>query len=287
MAGRFMKVKRIIIPFITLVIMTSQLAGCATMNSDEMLKSMQESPDVSIEYAIPDGEQQSLDATQVIDAGDQQYVSDSDSEGDIGVIDNRQEAKELSGTELLEYFQIVYDICQEIHISTTLDGLINEELEFLQGLTESDGYTLPSDYEAQYRAWRPTDSLPADIQNQQEQQVNSTQQSTEQTQTQKPSTVQTQTQKPSSDTQQNQNQSTQKPSSSNQTQQPQPSQPSSGPDIYRGYGSYEAMIDAICKKYPDFSREEVMSRNPDLAGLHVNKEAAADDAAKGLLNMGG
>lgn len=47
------------------------------------------------------------------------------------------------------------------------------------------------------------------------------------------------------------------------------------------------MIDAICKKYPDFSREEVMSRNPDLAGLHVNKEAAADDAAKGLLNMGG
>lgn len=182
----------------------------------------------------------------------------------------------------------MYDICQEIHISTTLDGLINEELEFLQGLTESDGYTLPSDYEAQYRAWRPTDSLPADIQNQQEQQVSSTQQSTEQTQTQKTSTGQTQTQKPSSDTQQNQNQQTQKPSGSGQTQQqPQPSQPSGGPDIYDGYDSYEAMIDAICKKYPNLSREEIMDRNPDLAGLHVNKEAAADNAAKGLLNMGG
>ena len=104
-----MKIKRVVIPFITLVIMTSQLAGCATMTSDEMLKSMNESPDVSIEYAIPDTGQQSLDATQVIDTEDQQIVSDTDSEGDIGVIANQQEAKELSGAELEEYFQLAYD----------------------------------------------------------------------------------------------------------------------------------------------------------------------------------
>ncbi len=109
MAGKFMKVKRIVIPFITLVIMTSQLAGCATMSSDEMLKSMQESPDVSIEYAIPDTGQQSLDASGVINVGDTQFVSDSDSEGDIGVIANQQEATELSGAELEEYFQLAYD----------------------------------------------------------------------------------------------------------------------------------------------------------------------------------
>lgn len=195
------------------------------------------------------------------------------------------EIKELSGTELLEYFQKVYDIHQEIHIATTLDGLINEELEFLVDLVESDGYTLPSDYEAQYRAWRPTDSLPADIQNQQEQQVNSTQQSTEQTQTQKSSTGQTQTQKPSSDTQQNQ--PTQKPSSSNQTQQQQPSQPSVGPDIYQGYGSYEALIDAACKELPELSREEIMDRIPDLSKTYVDWEQAAREAEEGLLNMGG
>ena len=109
MAGRFMKIKRVVIPFMTLVVMTSQLAGCATMTSDEMLKSMNESPDVSIEYAIPDTGQQSLDATQVIDTEDQQIVSDTDSEGDIGVIANQQEAKELSGAELEEYFQLAYD----------------------------------------------------------------------------------------------------------------------------------------------------------------------------------
>ena len=109
MASRFMKIKRVVIPFMTLVVMTSQLAGCATMTSDEMLKSMNESPDVSIEYAIPDTGQQSLDATQVIDTEDQQIVSDTDSEGDIGVIANQQEAKELSGAELEEYFQLAYD----------------------------------------------------------------------------------------------------------------------------------------------------------------------------------
>ena len=283
-----MKIKRIIIPFITLVIMTSQLAGCATMSSNEMLQSMQESPDVSIEYAIPDEEQQSLDATQVIDIGDQQYVSDSDSNSDIGIIDTEQSTKELSGAELLDYFQLSYDTINDIMPSRSTDEKISYELIFLEERTESDGYTLPSDYEAQYIAWRPTDSLPADIQNQQEQQVSSTQPSTEQTQTQKPSAGQTQTQKPSSDNQQTQSQQTQKPSGSGQTQQqPQPSQPSSGPDIYHGYGSYEAMIDAACKELPELSREEIMDRIPDLAGLHVNEEAAADDAAKGLLNMGG
>lgn len=176
------------------------------------------------------------------------------------------EVKELSGAELLEYFQKVYDICQEIHISTTLDGLINEELEFLVGLVESDGYTLPSDYEAQYKAWRPETNFPADTQGQQ---VSNTQQ------------VSDQQNKPAGE-------QTQKPSSGGQTQQqPQPSQPSGGPDIYDGYGSYEAMIDAICKKYPELSREEIIDRNPDLSKTYVDWEQAAREAEEGLLNMGG
>ena len=160
----------------------------------------------------------------------------------------------------------MYDICQEIHISTTLDGLINEELEFLVGLVESDGYTLPSDYEAQYKAWRPETNFPADTQGQQ---VSNTQQ------------VSDQQNKPAGE-------QTQKPSSGGQTQQqPQPSQPSGGPDIYDGYGSYEAMIDAICKKYPELSREEIIDRNPDLSKTYVDWEQAAREAEEGLLNMGG
>ncbi len=158
MAGRFMKIKRIVIPFITLIIMTSQLAGCATMSSDEMLQSMNESPDVSIEYAVPDTEQQSLDATQVIDIGDQQYVSDSDSEGDIGVIANQQEAKELSGAELESYFQLAYDSGSSIE--GDLESRIQGELDILVSLVDADeAIKLPDNYEQAYRDWRPAEQV--------------------------------------------------------------------------------------------------------------------------------
>ncbi len=36
-------------------------------------------------------------------------------------------------------------------------------------------------------------------------------------------------------------------------------------DPYRGYGSYEAYIDHICKELPNVSREEIIRRNPDPA----------------------
>lgn len=254
MAGRFMKIKRVVIPFMTLVVMTSQLAGCATMTSDEMLKSMNESPDGSIEYAIPDAGKQSLDASGVINVGDRQFVSDTDSDGDsdIGLIENQdsQELQEISHDKLIEYFQLVYDIHTEIHSATTEEGLIQEELKFLADLVKSDNYILPSDYKDQYRAWRPAGSLP------------------ETEEQSKPSGEQSQ-----------------KPSGNTQAQQP--SQPSGGGfDYYNGYGSYDAMIDAYCEFYPELSREEIMQRNPDPATGHVDEAAARAAAAEGRLRGG-
>lgn len=285
MASRFMKIKRVIIPFMTLVVMTSQLAGCATMTSDEMLKSMNESPDVSIEYAIPDPDKQSLDASGVINVGDQQFVSDSDSDSDgdsdIGLIENQdnQEKAELSGDELIEYFQKVYDIHTEIHSATTEEGLIQEELKFLAELVESDNYTLPSDYEAQYRAWRPAGSL-TEEQQQPAQQVSSNQNQGQQS---KPSGGQSP--KPSGEQSKPSGGQSQKPSGSTQTQQPsQP--PSSSFDPYRGYGSYDAWIDHICSRYPELSREEVMQRNPDPATGHIDEAAARAAEAEGRLRGG-
>lgn len=136
--------------------MTSQLAGCATMNSDEMLKSMQESPDVSIEYAIPDEEQQSLDATQVIDAGDQQAVIDSVVDSDIGLIDGQgsQELQEISHDELIAIFEENYEISKSIYNSDD-EEVIRSELEMIKIIVKSMDKSLPSDYEAQYRVWRP------------------------------------------------------------------------------------------------------------------------------------
>lgn len=158
MASRFMKIKRVIIPFMTLVVMTSQLAGCATMTSDEMLKSMNESPDVSIEYAIPDPGKQSLDASGVINVGDQQFVSDSDSDSDnIGLIENQgtQELEEISHDELIAIFEENYEISKSIYNSDD-EEVIRSELEMIKIIVKSMDKSLPSDYEAQYRAWRPS-----------------------------------------------------------------------------------------------------------------------------------
>ena len=166
MASRFMKIKRVIIPFMTFVVMTSQLAGCATMTSDEMLKSMNESPDVSIEYAIPDPDKQSLDASGVINVGDQQFVSDSDSDGDsdIGLIENQdtQEKAELSGDELIRYFQLAYDSCESFE-STSQEERINFELDILTSFCDTDGEKLPADYADQYKAWRPVDQQAPEV----------------------------------------------------------------------------------------------------------------------------
>lgn len=154
-----MKIKRVIIPFMTLVVMTSQLAGCATMTSDEMLKSMNESPEVSIEYAIPDPDKQSLDASGAINVGDQQFVSDSDTDGDsdIGLIENQgtQELEEISHDELIAIFEENYEISKSIYNSDD-EEVIRSELEMIKIIVKSMDKSLPSDYEAQYRAWRPS-----------------------------------------------------------------------------------------------------------------------------------
>ncbi len=158
MAGRFMKVKRIIIPFITLVIMTSQLAGCATMNSDEMLKSMQESPDVSIEYAIPDEEQQSLDATHVIGSDGQQIIVDTQDNLDIGLIDSDEDqVTELTYDELIEIFELAYDSKSALAGEIPVDALIKQELHIMPYFV-APNKQLPEDYEDQYRAWRPVET---------------------------------------------------------------------------------------------------------------------------------
>ena len=185
------------------------------------------------------------------------------------------EVKELSGAELLEYFQLSYDTVNDIMPSRSPDEKISYEIIFLEERTESDGYTLPSDYEAQYKAWRPETDFPADTQGQQ---VSNTQQVSDQQS--KPAADQTQN--PSTSTQQSGSQQTQEPSQS------QSQQPSGGDrfDPYRGFGSYDAMIDEYCKRYPELSREEIMNRNPDPSTSHIDQELADATRREGRLHGG-
>ncbi len=53
MSGKFMKVKRIVIPTITMIIIASQLLGCAAVDQNEMLAMINNGDAIEIEVASP------------------------------------------------------------------------------------------------------------------------------------------------------------------------------------------------------------------------------------------
>ena len=105
-----------------------------------------------------------MDESKIITVGDQQFVSDSDNsqadsegESDIGMVE-QQEAKELSGDELHNYFQLAYD--SGASIEGDLETRILGELDILNSLVDADdSVKLPGSYADQYRTWRPAEAV--------------------------------------------------------------------------------------------------------------------------------
>lgn len=56
MSGKYMKIKKIFIPTMTLIIMASQLFGCSAASQDETLQMLNNSEGIEIEVATPDTE---------------------------------------------------------------------------------------------------------------------------------------------------------------------------------------------------------------------------------------
>ena len=54
MASKFMRIKKVVIPLITLVILVSQISGCAIMNRDDAVGILADNDEVVVEYAEPD-----------------------------------------------------------------------------------------------------------------------------------------------------------------------------------------------------------------------------------------
>ena len=69
MSGKFMNVKRIVIPTLTLVIIASQLCSCAAVSKSELLTLLEQGDQIEIEVASPinqeQGEEQTLDWIQL------------------------------------------------------------------------------------------------------------------------------------------------------------------------------------------------------------------------------
>lgn len=54
MSGKYMKIKRVILPTITMVIIASQLFGCASATKQDTYNMLQESTEIELEYVVPD-----------------------------------------------------------------------------------------------------------------------------------------------------------------------------------------------------------------------------------------
>lgn len=92
----------------------------------------------------------------------QQFTTSAEDEEDleIGLIeeqDGEEELHELTQEELTGVFEMAYSACTAYAAGVSTDHLIEMELRFVTYLVPS-GQKLPSDYEDQYRAWRPVDT---------------------------------------------------------------------------------------------------------------------------------
>lgn len=54
MSGKYMKIKRVIIPTLTMVMLSSMLFGCASATKQDTYNMLQESTEIELEYAVPD-----------------------------------------------------------------------------------------------------------------------------------------------------------------------------------------------------------------------------------------
>lgn len=204
-----MKIKRIILPMITVVLLVSQLTGCALFNREDTEKILEENEQVELVIPDKDDTEENLEYT-----GSEKPYYEVEVDEDIGVIEDEHV---LSGAELEALFQTVYDKIHPLYKQrgyTTDAQLLEEELgqiKFYAPGINGEEY-LPKDYKEQYKAWRPADA--GDWVNQLQAETPSAPQSQSQPQSQ-PAPSKPSNSKPSS--------STSKPSTSNTGTQSKPS----------------------------------------------------------------
>lgn len=158
MASKYMKIKRIILPMITVVLLVSQLTGCALFNREDTEKILEENEQV--ELVIPDkaDTEENLEYT----GSEKPYEVEVDSEAeieeedtDIGLLE-----EPMTTGELESLFEMTY--AEVNHILVKIQGWTNEEEIIAEEINNIPYYlrdnfpskVLPDDYADQYRAWR-------------------------------------------------------------------------------------------------------------------------------------
>ena len=127
MARRFMKIRRVVIPFLTLAIMLSQLSGCAVVSPEDIVDNPD---DVTLVIEEPDLDAEAGDKDTVDVNGTQYDVSGKPSDNGTYTLTNEEISKEY------EYGYMMASAMAQNSVSS-LKSKANENAEKL-GLTYSD-----------------------------------------------------------------------------------------------------------------------------------------------------
>lgn len=156
MAMRFMKVKRVVIPFLTVVIMLSQLSGCAVATPEDIVDLPSE-----VTLVIEEAELTDQNEVEQYDTDNKQYDTDS-----------KHEKGEIGKEEMLRLFEQFYSDYKKDKVSmdnemllvnwtpmpcksigTAEDATVYNQIELEVEFTSIDKQ-LPADGFQQYVEWR-------------------------------------------------------------------------------------------------------------------------------------
>ena len=164
MARRFMKIRRVVIPFLTLAIMLSQLSGCAVVSPEDIVDNPD---DVTLVIEEPDLDDIKADKNTIEIDGKQYEISDtvhSDVPQKTEVILTTEELHALFKKEydsfkwaeenLGEYYKTDYLKLPAREIGTQTDANVYADIEAEVTKPEYEGKILPDDGFEQYVAWR-------------------------------------------------------------------------------------------------------------------------------------
>jgi hypothetical protein len=156
MAMRFMKVKRVVIPFLTLVIMLSQLSGCAVATPEDIVDLPSE-----VTLVIEEAELTGQNEVKQYDTDNKQYDTDSKHEkGEIGKEEMLRlfeqfysDYKKDKGSMDNEMFLVNWTPMPCKSIGTAEDATVYNQIEMEIEFTSIDKQ-LPADGFQQYVKWR-------------------------------------------------------------------------------------------------------------------------------------
>ena len=163
MARKYMKIRRVVIPFLTLAIMLSQLSGCAVVSPEDIVDNPD---DVTLVIEEPDLDTETDKDTVDID-GKQYDISDpanSNVPQKTEVLLTTEELHALFKKEydsfkwakenLGEYYKTDYLKLPAREIGTQTDANVYADIEAEVAKPEYEGKILPDDGFEQYVAWR-------------------------------------------------------------------------------------------------------------------------------------